>query len=160
LPSVGLLYRVFAEFTPEELSSIDLIPLNKSSLLKISATGRARSRTVHEERPGSDWLDRTRDQTISCVSGFLINMVERSIALVTPCNSSDKHPLGYITVARDEFSNAADLDAIVREMMAVRMPLMRAARRRAFATTCRIQGGRTDFSSKRGSGALVSTTTL
>jgi radical SAM family RiPP maturation amino acid epimerase len=123
LPSVGLLYRVFAEFTPEELSSIDLIPLNKSSLLKISSSGRARSRTVHKEPDGRDWLDQTRDQTISCVSGFLINMVERSIALVTPCNSSDKHPLGYITMARDEFSNAGDLDAIIREMMAVHMPL-------------------------------------
>ena len=33
--------------------------------------------------------------TIACVSGFLFNMVERNVRLISPCNASERWPLGY-----------------------------------------------------------------
>ena len=61
--------------------------------------------------------------TIACVSGFLLNMVKKSVKLISPCCASDKWPLGYIVFEERTFADAAELDAHIEDMMDKYMPL-------------------------------------
>ena len=33
--------------------------------------------------------------TIGCVTGFLFNMVDRTVQLISPCTATDEWPLGF-----------------------------------------------------------------
>lgn len=61
--------------------------------------------------------------TIACVSGFLLNMVKRTIKLISPCRANDRWPLGYIVFEEDTFTDAQDLARIVERMIVNHMPL-------------------------------------
>mgnify|MGYP003636257885 CR=1 FL=1 len=118
-------HALHAEFTAQDLAIVDIIPLNKGSLLQPSASGRARERLQNRAPviPLSDQVvDVSRDQTISCVSGFLINLVTQSVKLISPCNSSDRWPLGYFVYEERRFSNTADLERIMAGMIERHMP--------------------------------------
>jgi len=51
--------------------------------------------------------------TIACVSGYLINMVDKSIKLISPCPASRERPLGYKVYAETTFSEACDVDNFI-----------------------------------------------
>ncbi|MGD9874001.1 MAG: hypothetical protein AB7T27_06990 [Kiritimatiellia bacterium] len=57
--------------------------------------------------------DNAVDGTSCCVTGFLINMVDRSIKLVTPCIEPDKWPCGYRIIASGKFETEADFGAFL-----------------------------------------------
>lgn len=125
-------HELHAQFTARDLAIVDIIPLNKGSLLQPSASGRARARLQNKApvtRLSDQVVDVSRDQTISCVSGFLINMVTRSVKLISPCNSSDRWPLGYFVYEERQFSDAADLeqilDGMIERHMAEELPVDR-----------------------------------
>jgi hypothetical protein len=79
--------------------------------------------------------------TIACVSGFLINLVTRTVRLITPCNADERWPHGYWTLAQATFSSAEDLSTIlqqmIREQMAVELDLERIVK---FRRDLRLQG--------------------
>jgi hypothetical protein len=56
------------------------------------------------------------------VSGFLLNMVERSVKLITPCPSSERWPLGYYVYDERSFTSGSELENIVEDMIARHMP--------------------------------------
>lgn len=112
------LYALHGAFTAEELATVSLIPRNRGSLAPIAPVGNAR----HPTSSQSSTTTPSQDTTIACVSGFLLNMVERSIKLVTPCPVSDRWPLGYIIYAHATFDNAADLSQVIARMIAAHMP--------------------------------------
>jgi hypothetical protein len=70
-----------------------------------------------------EFLPPPQPGTIACVSGFLLNMVKRTVKLISPCRANDRWPLGYIVFEEAVFSDAADLAAKVETMMANHMPL-------------------------------------
>jgi radical SAM family RiPP maturation amino acid epimerase len=111
------LYALHAEFSAEELANVSLIPRNKGSLAPIAPVGAAR-----KPRPSQDHAETGQDQTIACVSGFLLNMVERSIQLVTPCPASERWPLGYIVYERTSFEDETDLERTIERMITTHMP--------------------------------------
>jgi radical SAM family RiPP maturation amino acid epimerase len=122
-----LLQRVFDTFTPEELLHVDCLPLNKESGYSVSYAGRARIRQPKGRRVN----DPREASTIACVSGCLINLVERRVQLITPCNASDRWPLGYWTVAEATFRDGDTLYASMRRMLealAIRVPIDRPLR--------------------------------
>ena len=63
--------------------------------------------------------------TISCVSGFLINMYAKTVTLTTPTWVDGDHPEGQYILARDEFKDAADLfnkiERMIKENMKVNL---------------------------------------
>jgi hypothetical protein len=61
--------------------------------------------------------------TIACVSGFLLNMVKRTVKLISPCRANDEWPLGYIVFDERTFTDAADLDRQMLSIMDEHMPL-------------------------------------
>jgi radical SAM family RiPP maturation amino acid epimerase len=112
---------VLAAFTPRELLLVDLIPQMPGSLLPKADAGRARTGSGGR-RPASAMVD-SGAATIACVSGFLINLPERRIRLVSPCRASDTWPLGYRVYADSAFTDGADLTEVIASMIERFMPV-------------------------------------
>lgn len=111
----GEVRRLMEEFSPEELIDVVLLPLNSSSgSIKILAGNARAARSA----PGGHRLTPPdNSSTIACVSGFLVNLVTRTVRLITPCNADDARPLGYVTLARREFKDADGLHAGLQDMI-------------------------------------------
>jgi radical SAM family RiPP maturation amino acid epimerase len=110
------LNALHAEFSAEDLATVSLIPRNKGSLAPIALVGAARKPQLSQR------AETGQDETIACVSGFLLNMVERSIQLVTPCLASERWPLGYIVYEQAFFRDETDLERTIGRMIATHMP--------------------------------------
>ncbi len=107
--SLDILKNIMAFFTPEELLEVELLPqFPEAPVSSFVKAGRARSSDAHA---GED------NGTISCVSGFIVNMSEQSIRLTTPCPSGEAHPTGEILIAKESFSDAADFSAKLKSLI-------------------------------------------
>ena len=99
---------LFEKFSPEELLDVELLPqftdAPASSLVK---AGRNRDETDQDSVNG----------TIACASGFIINMQEKSVRLMTPFVSDKDHPTGEWIIEKAFFSSADELEEIVRRMI-------------------------------------------
>jgi radical SAM family RiPP maturation amino acid epimerase len=113
--TLKMLERVHAEFTADELTWVELVTLNRESDLPKANAGRYRELAlkgqVRDEAPVE-----TSGNTIACVSGFLFNMVERTVKLISPCPSDDRWPLGYIVFDEGAFTDGADLTALLARL--------------------------------------------
>jgi radical SAM family RiPP maturation amino acid epimerase len=126
--SLAVFERVMASYSAEELLHCELVPLNAEAIQTPSHAGRARgserlhrlARRARDDEPGSEGvLPREQEYplgTIACISGFLLNMVHRSVRLITPCPASDRWPEGYWVLDERRFSDAGDLATLVEEM--------------------------------------------
>ena len=106
-------YRTVVDrFDPDELASVELLPQFRKDLsLKFSA-GRARDRM-----PRTDGASSAREGTIACLSGLLIDMVGRTVRIVTPCPSSDDRPDGIHESTAIPFQDLADGVRVVDELL-------------------------------------------
>jgi len=123
--SLKLLEEIFAAFTAEELLFTELITQNIESSTGIGNAGRARGSKLYEKKHdilGTPQEGRGMPGTISCLSGFLFNMLDRTVKLVTPCPADDEWPEGYWTLAEERFDTANDLKTILRRMVKESMP--------------------------------------
>ncbi len=123
--SVRILDRVHAEFSPEELLEVELVTQNKESLTRKAAAGRAAERRERAVAAGRDAASlRLEDlhTTIACVSGFLVNMMHRTVKLVSPTRASARWPLGYRVYAEARFDSGAAFLSRVQEMIDAYMP--------------------------------------
>jgi len=116
--SLKMLDQVHEAFTAEELAFVKLVLQNEESKFTKANAGRARKR---QHGQGENGL--SEQGTIACVTGFLFNMVDRSVKLISPCNADDRWPLGYIVYDEGTFSNADDLKVLLERMIADHMPL-------------------------------------
>ena len=55
--------------------------------------------------------------SIACVSGFLVNMLDRTIKVISPCYASDRWPFGYRIFAEETFDNAVDYRATLERII-------------------------------------------
>lgn len=60
--------------------------------------------------------------TTSCITGFITNMVDRTVELISPCTASELWPLGYIVFDRGTFETAADFRVLIEGMIERHMP--------------------------------------
>jgi radical SAM family RiPP maturation amino acid epimerase len=116
--ALNSLNRIHDGFTPEELLRVECVPQNKEATeagnyLKSNA-GRARK---FARKRGGELVTAQQSSTIACVSGFLFNMVDKSVMLITPCNASDRWPLGYWVLAEGTFQSAAELRDLLGSMI-------------------------------------------
>jgi radical SAM family RiPP maturation amino acid epimerase len=118
--SLKMLDRVHEEFSAEELAFVKLVLLNEEAGGIKAYAGRERERNL---KKGNKDIEYPEQGTIACVSGFLFNMVDRSVKLISPCNADERWPLGYIVYAEGNFSNASDLKVLLERMIADHMPL-------------------------------------
>ena len=96
-----ILKRIHREFTPEELTFVELVMQLRKETSSKAVAGRALERAL-KTMDESD----IETSTIACVSGFLINMVEGTIKLISPRPASAEDPLGYRVYGQGVFSNA------------------------------------------------------
>ena len=101
--------QVFEAFTPEELILTELLPQYReapsSSLIK---SGRGSE--------GGEYSD-----TISCISGFVVNMARRDVKLTPPVWSSKEHPTGETIIERGSFKNAEEFRTLITGMISRHM---------------------------------------
>ena len=112
ITTLKIFKAVHEAFTAEELLHTELVLQNRESVNLQSNSGRARgSKTLNRRAKETPNVPENWDEapgTISCVSGFLINMVNRSIRLVTPCPSDDIWPSGHWVLEETRFEDADD----------------------------------------------------
>jgi len=116
--ALNSLNRIHDGFTPEELLRVECVPQNKEAAqagryLKSNA---GRARKFARKRAG-ELVTEQQSSTIACVSGFLFNMVDKSVKLISPCNASERWPLGYWVIASGTFGSAAELNDLLRSMI-------------------------------------------
>ena len=97
---------MLSSFTAEELLYTDLMPqYPEAPVANIKKAGRNLK------------ANRGQAGTVACVSGFVVNMFERSVRLVTPIHADDEHPTGEIVLQKAGFDGAAGLEDVVRSMI-------------------------------------------
>ncbi len=116
--ALNSLNRIHDGFTPEELLRVECVPQNKEATeagnyLKSNA---GRARKFAAKRSG-ELVTEQQSSTIACVSGFLFNMVEKSVKLISPCNANDRWPLGYWVIASGTFGSAGSLRDLLTSMI-------------------------------------------
>lgn len=97
-------------FSPEELLFTDLLPQFEEAPF-YNPTKAGRHLGASNGTQG----------TIACVSGFVVNMVERSVRLVTPATADKNHPTGELVYEKASFTDPANLEKVVRDMIARHM---------------------------------------
>jgi radical SAM family RiPP maturation amino acid epimerase len=110
--SLKMLDRVHQEFSAQELLNTELLLLNPESRVIKANAGRFRDQSLK---------NRSGPSTIACVSGFLINMVERKVKLVTPCPANDQWPLGYMVLGESRFDGGKEMSHILECMISKQM---------------------------------------
>jgi radical SAM family RiPP maturation amino acid epimerase len=118
--SLKMLNQVHEQFSPEELFLVSLVLQNKESDGIKANSGRSRDQNL---KKGQEDSELPEQGTIACISGFLFNMVERSVKLISPCNASDRWPLGYIIFDEGTFTDANDLKILLERMIDQHMPI-------------------------------------
>ncbi|GGW25251.1 radical SAM family RiPP maturation amino acid epimerase [Streptomyces alanosinicus] len=118
--AVSALDKVHEAFTAEELLHVECIPQNKGAYKSFRKSNVGRARNFAHKR-GDELVSEDASSTIACVSGFLFNMVDRSVQLITPCDASDRWPLGYWVLDKGTFDSAAELGELLESMITNRM---------------------------------------
>lgn len=137
--TLKMLDAVHREFTPEELARVECLPVNRESAFAFGNAGRFRDRVdadpalMEQQRRNLQWApwytgdpayadtDDYPLSSIGCVTGFLVNMCDRNVKLISPCTSSDRWPLGYVVYEDAHFRDADELRTIVTRAIDERM---------------------------------------
>ncbi|MET7775722.1 radical SAM family RiPP maturation amino acid epimerase [Streptomyces mirabilis] len=118
--AVSALHRIEEAFTAEELLHVECIPQNKGAAKSFRKSNAGRARKFAHKR-SDELVPEDASSTIACVSGFLFNMVDRSVQLITPCDASDRWPLGYWVLDKGTFDTGAELGELIETMIAKNM---------------------------------------
>ena len=110
--TLRMLQQIHEGFKPEELIRVECIPQNREAADKYRKANAGRARTFQDRR-GKEMMPEEASSTIACVSGFLFNMMEQSVRLITPCNASARWPLGYWVVDEGHFDSAEELRTVL-----------------------------------------------
>jgi radical SAM family RiPP maturation amino acid epimerase len=106
--------QIHAAFTPDDLMFVELVQQQTQSLQAYADAGRAHERKAKLAAAGRDndaAVAKMQTGTIACVSGVLVQMLQRKASLVTPTRCSPRWPKGYRVVAEAGFDDAAGFRA-------------------------------------------------
>jgi radical SAM family RiPP maturation amino acid epimerase len=110
LLTLKILERVHQSFTAEELMFVELVMQIDKDPHSKAVAGRALEKML---KVGDvDY----QTSTIACISGFLVNMVDRNIRLISPCPASARWPLGYQIFGEGHFNTAEEFRAQLRRL--------------------------------------------
>lgn len=140
--SQEIVLKLFEEFTPEELILTEILP-------------------QYDEAPSSCFANVGREaeateeygDTISCVSGFVVNMFTHKMRLTTPTWGDSEHPTGEIILDERVFADADDFaeklnDMIKKNMINILGPNDRIKLRDGISMS--VKDGKIVFSTTRG----------
>jgi len=122
--SLKILEQLYQEFSPEELTFVRLVLQNQESSQSKSNSGRAREYNKRKAEKNRDVLeDDSFAGSTACISGFLFNMVDRSVKLISPCNADSRWSNGYRIYEEGTFTNVDDLKILLEGMINRHMQL-------------------------------------
>lgn len=122
--SLKILEQLYQEFSPEELTFVRLVLQNQESSQSKSNSGRAREYNQRKAEKNRDVLeDDSFAGSTACISGFLFNMVDRRVKLISPCNADSRWPNGYRIYEEGNFTNVDDLKILLEGMINRHMQL-------------------------------------
>ncbi|MEW6368321.1 MAG: radical SAM family RiPP maturation amino acid epimerase [Acidobacteriota bacterium] len=142
--TLDTLRKVHQTFDPDRMLRIECLMHNRESMIFKAHSGRAaqswNSRWENEYRarvaekagmerpegtpePGDVSVPKGMSGTIACIAGFLVNMVEKTVRLVSPCESSDRWPHGYRIHAEGRFETTADYGELIERFIDEHMPM-------------------------------------
>ncbi len=129
---------VLREFDADELTRVEMVFQHPQAMQGKANAGRffrhaqdnpkildkemAKLRRLQDERGGDPAADLLPAGTNSCMSGFWVNLVDRFVRLVSPTNGSERWPGGWILFGERSFTDAADLDVQIGELIETHMP--------------------------------------
>lgn len=106
-------------FSPQELIYIEILCNNPESSFEYCYAGR--SREWKKKPPDKNFTD---DFSCVCVNGFVVNICERTIRIISPCIPDETNPYGYLEFGRIEFTDAEEygqkMKKVIEENMAER----------------------------------------
>ena len=105
------LLDIHERFTPEELFGVEIV-------LQMATDGAITKFAAGRNMPGLAKKEPTLEGTIACVTGFLINVVERTVKLISPTMPSETWPDGYIIFAERDYRDAAGLVHVLKDITA------------------------------------------
>jgi len=118
--SLSILNIIHENFTAKELLFVKLITQNSESLTMVGNIGKAYGTKKiikkAQQIQNTEFNAKDQNHTIACLSGFLINMVERTIKLITPCLPDSKYKDGYWTLKSSKFNSVEEFKHIIDEM--------------------------------------------
>ena len=110
----SVLDRLHAEFDSDSLLHVDLVMQMKGATMQKAKAGRARQRNMSEPISDAPF----EQGSIACVTGFLINLRERRLRMVSPCCSSERWPDGYRVFGDCHFEDTAGFAGALDQMLA------------------------------------------
>lgn len=118
----GDLDAIHKFFTAEELMLVELIPQYDDRLSPKATAGRVRQLVLEHQRnqkPIPIHYNLESTGSIACVSGFLVNLVQRSLKLITPCLATDRWPLGYRVLGELNFDEPEQIEPLLLHMLKI-----------------------------------------
>ena len=113
--------RIISEFSPEEIEFIELIANNPESVNMYSNSGRAADKTesIHSDG-GNNTKNRkvTAQYSVCCISGLLVNMVNKTMMFIEPELPCKEFPKGYRILEETTFADADDFGVKMNELYA------------------------------------------
>lgn len=118
--STSILRKIHETYTPEELRDVELLMQMRTSVRPKAKSGR----TLDWETKKLGGVPRSSYKgieyvqgSIACVSGFYVNMVDRTIKLISPCQATERWPKGYRIFAEETFTDADTYRAVVEKII-------------------------------------------
>ena len=101
--SISHLAFCMKTFSAQEMKNVGLVINHPEALTNITKTGRGKQ------------IHRSIDGTSACITGFLINLPERTVQLISPCIEPNRWPLGYRVFRESRFNDDKDLLHFMRQ---------------------------------------------
>jgi radical SAM family RiPP maturation amino acid epimerase len=122
--STGMLHKIHENHTPFELVNVNmLMQMKDSERGKVSGGRIFEEKDDMRQRDSEDnLLDMIPQGTIACVSGFYINLITKTIKLVSPCYTSRKWPYGNRVFDEAVFETVEDFYTAMQDMIERNMP--------------------------------------
>jgi radical SAM family RiPP maturation amino acid epimerase len=121
--TVRALNAIHETFSPDELLTVDLVLHMSGSLTQKAKVGRGLRNQDRIDRlqPMDAASADTEQGSIACVTGFLVNLPQKLVRLVSPCQADETNPDGYRMYGEKTFYDTATfskaIDGLISEHM-------------------------------------------
>jgi radical SAM family RiPP maturation amino acid epimerase len=131
--SLEQLRNITQTFSPEEMLYVELLPRYEQASMGLVRAGRGR-KTLE------DALFTTQG-TISCITGFIVNLATRTVRLSTPCQTSQSRPDGAFEKELGSFETAQEMEGLISDCIRRMSPSLDLEREVALAPFLRFEPG-------------------
>ncbi|MDO5574903.1 MAG: radical SAM family RiPP maturation amino acid epimerase [bacterium] len=111
--SLEELNLIFDNFTREELILVELLPQYPEA----PSSGFVNAGRLAEEKG-------EHSGTIACLTGFVVNMCDKTIRLTTPTNACAEYPTGEVILCQENFKDADELAEKMQDIIKNHMKIL------------------------------------